>query len=64
MQKCIFIIANIYERSVQTLHDLFNRSQVDVTHNKLASFRFFVEFYKVLVLKKGDATSVLSCTND
>ena len=50
MQKCILFVPDIDERRVETLDYFLYGSKVNVTNNELASFQFFVEFYKLFIL--------------
>jgi hypothetical protein len=64
VKKGVFLVSNIYKGSIQTGHYLFGRAKVNITYYKFAASGIFMKFRKVLVLQKGYATSVLSCTND
>ena len=51
MQKGIFLVAYVDKRSVESIDNFADRSQINVTHLKLVVHPFGMKFHQLLVVQ-------------
>jgi hypothetical protein len=60
MQKCIFLVANIYKCSVEVWNKLPHPTQINISYRILLVYLLAVEFYQSFILEQSNVYTMRS----